>query len=286
MSRFILIIGSLFVQLMFTVGFIILYGMYISFCNKLFYEACGRAAFPIIRFTGYVGTPIHELSHAIMCLLFGHTITKIVLVNGRKNSKTLGCVDHTYYKRNLYHLIGNFFIGVAPTIIGGMTIVGLLWLLTPSVFSSIITETAAARAAFHGGFSEEFIGVLGVTLKNVFFGLFSLENTKDARFWICIVLIIMIALHMEISRSDIRTSLIGLGVMTCFLVATDVLLGLLFPTALSAFTSWSVTLGVGIALSLFVPALFSTLIGVFSIVILLIRAIFGRGRKKPKARRA
>ena len=45
------IVGSLFVQLVFTVGFVMLYGGFISLCNRCFYDACGRTAFGIVRLT-------------------------------------------------------------------------------------------------------------------------------------------------------------------------------------------------------------------------------------------
>ena len=55
------IVCSLFVQLVFTVGFIMLYGGLISLCNRCFYDACGNTAFGIVRLTGYVGTPVFFL---------------------------------------------------------------------------------------------------------------------------------------------------------------------------------------------------------------------------------
>ena len=114
-----LILESYFVQIVFAFGFVILCGMVISFCNKCFYDACGDAAFGIVRVTGFIGTPVHELSHALMCVLFGHTITKMKLVNADRRSKTLGYVEHTYYKTNLYHQIGNYFIGISPILAAG-----------------------------------------------------------------------------------------------------------------------------------------------------------------------
>lgn len=63
---------------------------------------------------GGLGVIIHELSHTIVALLFGHHITKLRLLNIQKNTTSLGSVKHYYNSHNLYQKMGNFFIGLAP----------------------------------------------------------------------------------------------------------------------------------------------------------------------------
>ena len=63
---------------------------------------------------GGLGVIIHELSHTIVALLFGHHITKLRLLNIQKNTTSLGSVEHYYNSHNLYQRMGNFFIGLAP----------------------------------------------------------------------------------------------------------------------------------------------------------------------------
>ena len=65
--------------------------------------------------TAAIGTPIHELSHAAACLVFGHKINKIKLFTLNRNS-SLGYVSHSYNPRSIYHQIGGFFIAIAPFI--------------------------------------------------------------------------------------------------------------------------------------------------------------------------
>ena len=62
-------------QLVFTVGVIVVFGLIIALCRKAFYKIVGDNATKILLATGVVGTPIHELSHALMCVVFGHKIT-------------------------------------------------------------------------------------------------------------------------------------------------------------------------------------------------------------------
>ena len=265
------IIGSLFVQLVFTVGFIMLYGGFISLCNRCFYDACGNTAFGIVRLTGYIGTPIHEFSHALMCLLFGHRIKKISLFGDSRRSRTLGSVEHTYYRKNLYHQIGNFCIGISPILAGGAVILLLVRLLTPDVYFSMRAETGNIRAAFSVGMNE---GALWAVMRGIgamFVSLFSLDSFMDWRWWICMILVFSIAIHMEISRSDIVSGFRGLGVIAALLVVADIILGLLFPATLSAVTAACVTAGVFIALLMLIPAMFSFIIGAVSLLTIFFR---------------
>ena len=265
------IIGSLFVQLVFTVGFIMLYGGFISLCNRCFYDACGNTAFGIVRLTGYIGTPIHEFSHALMCLLFGHRIKKISLFGDSRRSRTLGYVEHTYYRKNIYHQLGNFFIGISPILAGGAVILLLVRLLTPDVYFSMRAETGNIRAAFSVGMNE---GALWAVMRGIgamFVSLFSLDSFMDWRWWICMILVFSIAIHMEISRSDIVSGFRGLGVIAALLVVADIILGLLFPATLSAVTAACVTAGVFIALLMLIPAMFSFIIGAVSLLTIFFR---------------
>ncbi|MGE5315415.1 MAG: hypothetical protein ACM3Q4_12035 [Acidobacteriota bacterium] len=80
--------------------------------------------------TGWLGTPVHELGHAVFCILFGHRITGMRLFSPVPRDGSLGYVEHAFNRKNLYHQIGNFFIGAGP-IISGTLVLHLLmrWLL-------------------------------------------------------------------------------------------------------------------------------------------------------------
>lgn len=265
------ILGHLFVQLAFTVGFILLYGGLISLCNRCFYDACGDTAFGIVRLTGYIGTPIHEYSHALMCLLFGHTVKKVSLFGDSKRSKTLGYVEHTYYRKNLYQQIGNFFIGISPILAGGAVILLLVRLLTPGMYFAMKSETAAIRASLAGGFSGDAVVALLGGIGSMLGSFFAIDNFLDWRWWICMVLSFSVAIHMEVSRSDIRSGTRGLGVIATMLLFADLILGLLFPKALTAVTGACVTAGIFVAFILLIPAVFSLTIGGISLVTIFVR---------------
>ena len=69
---------------------------------------------------GGIGVIIHELSHLLAALLFGHKIKQFALLripNRRDPSdQSLGYVSHAWNPGSLYQRVGNVFIGVAPVL--------------------------------------------------------------------------------------------------------------------------------------------------------------------------
>ncbi len=79
-----------------------------------------------VLLTGWLGVPLHELSHWIVARMFGHRIVGWKLFEPDPATGTLGYVRHAYERRNLWQLSGNFFVGIAPLGAGGLA---LAWLL-------------------------------------------------------------------------------------------------------------------------------------------------------------
>lgn len=277
-----LILGSFFVQMTFVFGFLILYGMLISFFNNCFYSACGDRARPIVKLTGYLGIPVHELSHAAMCILFGHSVKKIELFNQKKRARILGYVEHTYYRDNPYHQLGNFFIGVSPILAGGGVILLFVWLLVPSLFGSMTGEIATIAATLSGGLSGDFFSALATGAWHIATDIFALGNFAKPLYWLCLVLVFAVAIHMEISASDIRSGARGLLALAVLFLATDLVLGLLFPSALVRFTEACVMIGVYEALFLLVPAIFTAVLGGVSLLVRAFQIMFGENEKSKK----
>lgn len=85
---------------------------------------------PYLWLFGWFSIPVHELGHAIFAVIFGHKITRIVLFDPQASSGSHGFVQHSWNQKNVYHRVGNLFIGIGP-IIFGSTVIWLLarWLL-------------------------------------------------------------------------------------------------------------------------------------------------------------
>lgn len=263
------IVSGILMQIACTVGIIFLFGFVISLLRKLFCAVTGYAGPRILLATGIIGTPIHELSHAIMCIIFGHRIRKIKLYDPDAENGSLGYVDHSYNRRNIYHQIGNFFIGTAPILLGGGFILLLMYLLIPSTFFSV------TRSA------------LGITVGSTlpigeFFGFFfgavwsiicSLGGIKG---WIFLLLAILIASHMELSGADIKGGLLGLLFLLIVYIPIAVVIGLVSPTSFTALTRALASFGTVFASLLSISVIFLIFMIVIAAIIKIIASLIKR----------
>ncbi|OSX96169.1 hypothetical protein S3E15_02648 [Bacillus mycoides] len=109
------------IQLFSLIGVIIVIGFILGYLESLtrtyWSRAFGRKGFLL---TAWIGVPVHELGHAIMCLLFRHKIVATQFFPTDTSQGALGYVQHQYNQKSVYQRIGNFFIGIGP-IISGIT---------------------------------------------------------------------------------------------------------------------------------------------------------------------
>ncbi len=251
-------------QIISSVGVIFIFGWLISLLRRGFCALAGRSGPAILLVTGIVGTPIHELSHALMCLIFGHTITEIKLFRPNADDGTLGYVSHTYKSKNIYHQIGNFFIGIAPVVLGGGAIYLLLLILLPDACDTVIAEISVMQ-----GFElvdlpvAEFFGFVFSAIA----AIFAPENFESWQGWVFLVLALMIASHTEMSSSDIKSGFKGLLFVSILLLLVDVVLYFLFPDAFFAFSEATMSFAL-------VFSAFLSISVIFLFVMLLIALIF------------
>jgi len=162
-----------------------------------------------------VGTPIHELGHAIFCILFGHRIEKISLF-GPTSDGTLGYVEHRYNRRNIYHQIGNFFIGMGPVIFGCVVIIlAALFLVGSQVFSPIqLSGNELSLAPLNLG---TFLNSLGITLTAIFKEIFQPVHFHQWQFYLFLYLVFAIGNSITLSPSDLHSAGLGFLFFVVFL---------------------------------------------------------------------
>lgn len=95
----------------------------LTLANEIYYRSLGRYRRNGVLITGAVGTPVHELAHALMAILFGMKVKKIAFYAPDPVSNTLGYVDYSYYPARFSHKVGLVFVGLAPLIIGSYVVV-------------------------------------------------------------------------------------------------------------------------------------------------------------------
>lgn len=263
------ILLNILVQLMCFVGAMYLAGFLIYLFNRIFYSSFGNSR-AVCYATGFIGTPIHELSHALFCLLFFHRINEIKFFQIDDESGTLGYVNHSYNRRNLYQRAGNFFIGVAPIVGGTLVLLLAARLLLPDVYGKI-AEVLSGYARGGATVQTTFSALGGVLA--AFFGGYA-----DPLWWVFLVLAMMIALHMNLSGADIKGSLSGLPFYLIILVALNFIFGYL-PGGLYASFLFVVDLAAGyLIITLVLSLIFSVVYVAVGLAVRGILALFKIGR--------
>ena len=193
-----------------TVGFLL--GWIESVSNRWAYQALGK---PGILLTSCIGTPIHESGHALMCLLFGHKINSIKFFDMNPQDSTLGYVNHSFNKHNLYQVIGNLFISLGPIFSGTAAILFFMYMLEPNTFNAL--EKYVVTAPVDSNNIVDFIKWSGHSIMIVYIEILNSGNTGSPSFWLFLLLAICTASHIALSKEDINNAITGL-VVTLFVV--------------------------------------------------------------------
>lgn len=169
--------------------------------ERLFVRLSGSGK--MLYVSSVIGTPIHELGHALMCLLFGHKITEMkLLLPPNHPSGTLGYVSHSYNRKNPWAVLGNLFIGIGPIFSGlGVMILALMFCF-PVQWSAYITNAWGLVTSGTVGVGEIFDGVVSLLL--------SMPEAFAACWWqalIGLVIILCVSQHVTLSGADIKGSL-------------------------------------------------------------------------------
>lgn len=171
-----------------------------------------RFGWKSVLWTGWLGTPVHELSHAAMCILFRHRIDDIQLFEPDLESGRLGYVKHSFRKGKWFEEIGNVFIGIAPLFGGSLALTLLLVLFYPDVSQSAVhklKEIAPDQSVLRATLDTTF---------TVLQGICDWKNLFTLRLWVFIYLVLCIGNHMAPSGSDYRGASRGVWLLSalCF----------------------------------------------------------------------
>jgi hypothetical protein len=156
-----------------------------------------RFGWKSVLWTGWLGTPIHELSHAFMCRVFQHRVDEIALFEPDRESGRLGYVKHSFRTGNWYQELGNLFIGIAPLLGGSIVLAILLWIFYPDAANSAIELTRAEDGL---GAIEKLFSIVS----NLVGSILAIGNFATVRFWTFIYLVLCVGSHMAPSGSDYR----------------------------------------------------------------------------------
>ena len=207
---FLFYIGELFLL---TLGIFLVCGITVWLCARLFARLLGGGSGSVFDVTSVIGTPIHELGHAVMCLVFGHRIQRMKLWSARAENGVYGYVEHSYNRKNPWAQLGNLFIALGPIFSGLGVMVLMLWLCFPSQWNAYLASTHLVSANGSGVW-EIASGVLSLL------GSIPGAIVQDpVRSLLGIAVILPVSLHISLSWQDIKS---GIGAMPMYLLILTV----------------------------------------------------------------
>lgn len=161
--------------------------------NELYYRSVGFFRSRWTLLTAMVGTPVHELAHAGMVLLFGMKIQRMRLYVSDPESNTLGYVHYAYDPFSFVHRVGMVFVGLAPAIVGALLVSVLL------IFGGLPLLTVRLRGF---GFADLLDLGLYVEIWSWYGDLFAAVDSWSV--FAALVVSVFIGTHASPSKADMR----------------------------------------------------------------------------------
>ncbi len=182
--------------------------LFLAFIMQLLVSAVERSSYNLMGrrvylfFFAWLGVSIHELGHALFCLIFRHKIIEIKLFSPDAETGTLGYVRHSYNPGSIYQRIGNFFIGIGPILLGSLVIfLSAKWLLLSSIE---ITTTSTQELGVVELLTSAFLGAL-----DYFKSLFVFESLRRWQTYLFFYISFSVGSHITLSPADIKGAFVG-----------------------------------------------------------------------------
>ncbi len=191
-----------------------------------------------VYLTAWIGTPVHELGHAIFCLIFRHKINEVALFKPDKASGVLGYVSHNYNPKSFYQSIGNFFIGIAPLLVGSL----ILYLLFDTFFPDLAAEPVKSKFELDN-FNNSTVSVLKEVYSKISGNISIVSGTLiKPTILSVIILYIMtsISAHIAPSHTDLKNALPGFGLLVALIFIINLVLSFLKINSAS-YVDWFTT---------------------------------------------
>ncbi|MBX3467933.1 MAG: hypothetical protein KF878_13730 [Planctomycetes bacterium] len=232
-------------QLVLGFGLLALVGLLLSLTQRwiflFLFRAIGLKG--VVTWTGWLGTPLHELSHYLVGKLFLIEITRIKLWEPDPDDGVLGFVRYRIPRlrpSELHKVIGTFLMGVAPLFGGALFLLAALHLTSRDPAPLLLEARRFATLAEAAPLPEVARG-FGDLIRGVYLTIFS-DGPLSWRPWVFLYLAMCVGAHLAPSRADLRGGFAGfLVLLVLALFANAVALLLRFQPANAAETLARVT---------------------------------------------
>ena len=148
---------------------------------------------------GLPGTIVHEGSHVIACLLFGHRVDRVKWFDPQAVDGALGSVEHSYNRDSAYQRVGTIVIGIAPLLAGAavLWIAARLLLGVPVVRLADLAEVAVWRWALFAYVSLSVGGSMHLSASDV---RGTWRGVVTLGIWLGVVLLLSLTLWWALSQ--------------------------------------------------------------------------------------
>lgn len=199
------------IQLFYLLGVLIAGGLLLGYLEKLSNSFLVRSfGMRGLLSTAWLGTPIHELGHLLMCFLWGHRVTRVKLLQLNSPDGVLGYVEHEYNRNSMYQRAGNFFIGIGPLFSGIAALLLGMYFLVPDSFEAFQLAIRQHLVLDQMDF-RNILAILGEMAAAIAGSFFTMDHFLQPSFWLFLLIAISISSHMALSRADIGNSANGLA---------------------------------------------------------------------------
>lgn len=254
------LLAATFSQMVSLFAGVFIFGLLINFISQFTFKSLERSfGSKGTYFVAWLGTPIHELGHALFCLIFLHRIVEIKFFKPDPLTGTLGYVYHKWNRSNPWQVLGNFFIGIGPVILGCVVLLATFYFLIPNssqAWDSILVRVNEVDGSYSIGTQLKILEGSAFAMARL---IFTIPNLTTWRFWGFCYLSICVASNIRLSPSDIKNALSGFGcVILPFLLVN--FLGLVTGFGSERFFPFTAS-SLGTIYSLFILALIMVLLG-------------------------
>jgi hypothetical protein len=210
------VVGATIIQLGILLGPVVAIGFLMNLVARTIQNRACRSfgTRRYLIFFGGLGTIVHEGSHALACLVFGHRVDDIKWFDIDEADGTLGAVLHSYDRNSLYQLIGNFFIGIAP-LIGGTLFVyyAARYLIGTDVFAAMPTLDITGKTFGSWESASALLSSVWTGAQGVFGSLLTWKHVLDWRFLVFLFLSFSVGSSIALSPADLTGAADGLGAL-------------------------------------------------------------------------
>lgn len=194
----------------------VLIGLIVWACRSLYCFFVGnQSGYRLIKAASVLSTPMREVGHAMMAVLFWHRVEDVQLLNIGDPDGEFGFVEHSYNPRNPVALLGNFFYAMGPVVLGLLAVSLIFLTCFHGVLPAYFDEIRALGDAGAG---------VGEYLKAAFSFIPKMFTLGEAAMWLRVVgcaLLVFLCLGIYVSPLELMEAASGIAILVGLVMAAS-----------------------------------------------------------------